>query len=294
MTLPDFAYIRHLQLKMDRMATDLLVGPYRSAFKGHGVEFEEARPFVAGDEVRAIDWNVTARTGTPFVKTFREERELTIYLLLDLSASMHFGHRQTNKHTLLSELGAALAFSSIKNHDHVGMVLFTDRIEHHLPPKKGLGHVLRLIRDIIETQPQGTKTNLQKALSFLGNVRKRRCVVFLISDFCDLGPWQNSLSVTAKHHDLIALHVYDPLEVSLPPLGLLNARELENGKTALIDTESSSFQKAYTEAFTQEAERAKASVNSSGAAWVSLSTQTPFIDTLRRFFAQKAASRGRH
>jgi uncharacterized protein (DUF58 family) len=227
--------IRRIQIRTSRLATDVFAGPYLSAFKGQGIEFEEVREYVPGDDVRTIDWNVTARSGAPHVKTFREERELTVMLLVDVSASNAFGSTPQRKCDLAAEIAAVLAFSAIRNNDRVGLILFTDDVEHYIPPRRGVSHVLRVIRDILYFRPARAGTSLAPALRFLDHVRHRRSVAFLVSDYLDTG-FQRAMSVTARRHDLVAVLVGDRRESVWPEVGLVAWEDAESGRRVLADS----------------------------------------------------------
>ena len=238
--------IRRIQINTSHVVNDLLAGQWHSAFKGRGIEFEEVRPYQVGDDVRTIDWNVTARANQPFVKQFREERELSVMLLVDLSASQDFGTQLQTKRELVTELGATLAFSAIKNNDKVGLTLFTDQIEKSLPPRKGTRHVLRLIRELLYCQPIGQGKSIQTALEHLNRTASRRSVVFLISDFLDQG-YEKSLRVARRKHEVIPMIVGDQREVDLPNIGILRVRDSETGHTVMIDTSSKRHRRQYRE-----------------------------------------------
>jgi uncharacterized protein (DUF58 family) len=230
--------VRQIEIRTNREVTDALGGQYHSVFKGRGMEFEEVREYLPGDEVRSIDWNVTARFGHPFVKKFKEERELTVMLVVDVSASGQFGSVRQTKNELAAELAAVLAFSAIRNNDKVGLIMFTDRIEKYVPPKKGRGHVLRVIREILAFQPKGRGTNLQRALDYLTHVQSRRAVTFVVSDFQvdDEDAVRKKLRVASKRHDVVALSLRDPREDELPAVGLVELCDAETGERALVDT----------------------------------------------------------
>lgn len=236
--------IRRIQIRTSHRVDELLAGTWHSAFKGRGVEFEEVRPYVEGDDVRAIDWNVTARSDQPFVKLFREERELAVMLLVDVSGSQKIGTHHQTKRELLAELGATLAMSAIKNNDRVGLTLFTDSIERSIPPRKGSRHVLRLIRELLYCEPVGSGTNLRDALEHLSHTARRRTVVFLISDFQDAG-YEMTLRVAARKHDIIPVVIADRRESELPNVGLLRLKDEETGQTMVIDTSSRRSRQAY-------------------------------------------------
>ncbi len=230
--------VRQIEIRTNREVTDVLGGQYHSVFKGHGMEFEEVREYLPGDEVRSIDWNVTARLGHPFVKKFKEERELTVMLVVDVSASGQFGSVRQTKNELAAELAAVLAFSAIRNNDKVGLIMFTDQIEKYVPPKKGRGHVLRVIREILAFQPRGRGTNLELALDYLNHVQRRRAVTFVLSDFQvdDDELVRKKLRVASKRHDVVALSLRDPREEELPAVGLVELRDAETGERVLVDT----------------------------------------------------------
>lgn len=285
------AQIRKLQLKMEHIATDLLAGMYRSAFKGRGVEFEEVRPFQEGDDIRCIDWNVTARQGTPFTKLYKEERELTVILAMDISRSLHFGTTSLLKRSLLSEVGGAIAFSGIKNQDKIGLLLFTDKIEHYLPPSKGIKQVLRLIRDLIAFEGKNKGTDIASALHYLGNLQKKRSVIFLLSDFLDKNDYQKAIALIAKKHDLIAIHVEDPLEKGFPRTGLIPLRDLESAEITLIDPKNREVNRVLEKAFLEKEEIARRAIEKGGGEWLSLSTARPYLIDLKKFFLKRGKKR---
>src|SRR5437764_445755 len=227
--------IRRLQLRARRAVEDLLGGEYHSGFKGTGLSFEEVREYQPGDDVRSIDWNVTARMGSPFIKRYVEERERTLLLLIDVSGSQSFGTRQQPKRSVAAELAALLGFCAIHNNDRVGLITFTDEVELYVPPAKGTRHALRLIREILFHQANRTGTHLASALDFVQKVQRKRAIVFLMSDFLDSG-YEQSLRLAARKHDLTIVRVEDPLEVDLPTVGLLQVEDAETGRQWLIDT----------------------------------------------------------
>lgn len=268
----------------------MLAGQYHSAFKGRGIEFEEVRPYSVGDDVRTIDWNVTARTGEPFIKTFREERELTVHLLVDLSGSQDFGtHRQT-KRELVSELGATLAFSAIKNNDNVALTLFTDEIEKVVPPGKGSRHVLRVIRELLYCQPVGRGTNLRQALERMTHTTRRRSVVFLISDFQDHG-YEHALRVASRKHDVIPVVVADRREQVMPDVGLVTLVDTESGRTITLDTASRRHRRRHAELMRQSAAARDQLFKKLRLDAISIATGEDFIQTLRRFFHRRESKR---
>ncbi len=227
--------IRYIEIYTSKAVNDILAGEYESVFKGRGMEFDEVREYTPGDEIRTIDWNVTARTGHPYVKRFVEERELTVMFLVDLSASGAFGSIDKTKNEVAAELCALLSFSAVKNNDKVGLIVFTDRTEMFVAPKKGVSHVLRLIRELLNFKPKEVRTNISEGLDYLGRVTHKRCVVFLVSDFQSEG-FERPLRILAKRHDLIALSITDPREMVMPNVGLVELEDAETGKRVLIDT----------------------------------------------------------
>ena len=236
--------IRAIQIRSRKAVNDILAGAYESVFKGRGMEFEEVREYQPGDEVRTIDWNVTARMGHPYVKRFVEERELTVFFLVDLSASGAFGSVQQTKNELAAELCALLAFSAIRNNDKVGLILFTDDVELFIPPKKGMTHVLRVIREVLFFQPKNVRTDIAGGLDFLGKVTTKKSVVFLVSDVLGTG-FDKPMRVLGRRHDLIAVSVTDPREQNMPNIGLVELQDAETGERVLFDTASSAIRERY-------------------------------------------------
>ncbi len=236
--------IRYIEIYTSKAVNDTLAGEYESVFKGRGMEFEEVREYSPGDEIRTIDWNVTARTGHPYVKRFVEERELTILFLVDLSASGAFGSIEKTKNEVAAELCALLSFSAVKNNDKVGLILFTDAIEMFIPMEKGVTHVLRLIRELLNFRPRKARTNIAGALDYLGRVTRKKCVVFLISDFWGAG-FEKSLRIVSKRHDLIAISITDPREVHMPNVGLVELEDAESGERVIIDAGSEAVRREY-------------------------------------------------
>lgn len=236
--------IRYIQIYTSKAVNDVLAGEYHSVFKGQGMEFEEVREYQIGDEVRSIDWNVTARMGEPFVKRFREERELTVLFAVDLSASGDFGSTDKLKNEVAAEICALLAFSAIKNNDKVGLIVFTDTVELFIPPAKGTSHVLRIVRELLGFKPRQAKTDIAAAVDFLGKVTRRQTVVFLVSDFLESG-FEHSLRAVGKCHDLTAISIVDPVELKMPNVGLVELEDAETGELIQIDTSSAAFRKRY-------------------------------------------------
>jgi uncharacterized protein (DUF58 family) len=229
--------IRKIEIVTERLVRDRMAGQYHSVFKGRGIAFEEVRPYIPGDDIRFIDWNVTARMNEAYVKLFSEEREMTVLLVVDMSASGRFGSRQREKRDLAAEIAAVIAFSAIKNNDRVGLIIFTDEIEKFVPPKKGKRHVLRVVSEILSFSEKSRRTALDVGLDFLGQVMRRKCVAFLISDFlAPVTSYERALRITARRHDLIPVAVSDPLEEALPDVGFIELCDPETGGTVLFDT----------------------------------------------------------
>jgi uncharacterized protein (DUF58 family) len=275
--------IRRLQIRARRAVEDLLGGEYHSVFKGMGIAFEEVREYQPGDDIRTIDWNVTARMGHPFVKRFIEERELTVMLLIDASASNRFGTGWQQKREVAAELAAILAFSAIANNDKVGLVAFTDRVEKFVPPRKGTRHVLRLIRDILFFQPGRRGTCLREGLDYLNRVLRRRAIVFLLSDFLDEG-YEKAFKRTGKRHDLIAVPVSDPREQELPSVGLLEIEDAETGRRLLLDTSSGAVRAGFARNAQARREKLRQLARSARIDLIEVSTDGNHLDALIRFF----------
>lgn len=271
--------IKRIQILTTRLATDLLMGSYHSAFKGRGIEFEEVREYQEGDEIRHIDWNVTARMNHPFVKVFREERELAVMLIVDASASCRFG----KKNELMAELGGVLAFSAIKNNDRIGLILFTDRVEKYIPPRKGTQHVLRLIRELLMFRPENRGSDLPAALTYFANVQKQTGICFVISDFIQ-PPFSHEMKLLAKKHDMIAIHTTDPLESTFPSVGLVEMEDLETKENALIDTFDPAVHEQLHTAFTKRRKLLKQLVKQTGIGLIEITTNQPYLPKLHRFF----------
>ncbi len=280
--------IHKLEIRTNRMVNDVLAGEYHSVFKGQGVEFEEVREYQAGDDIRTIDWNVTARMGEPFIKRYREERELTVMLLVDASASSMFGTAEKMKGELAVELSALLAFSAIKNNDRVGLLIFTDEIEKFIPPKKGKKHVLRLIRELLVFEPKGGHTNISQALDHVNKILHRKSVVFLISDFMN-PDFSDSLRITNNKHDLISVSITDPREVEMPPIGFLELEDAETGETIIIDTYHSNIRRGFSETASEDFQKLEAEFKRMKVDHVPIRTDQDYIDPLIKFFHKRAS-----
>ena len=285
-----FKNIRRIQIETTHLVNDLFAGAYRSTFKGKGIEFEDVREYQIGDDIRSFDWNVTARMNKPYIKNFREERELSVMLLVDVSASSRFGSAVRSKSELIAEIGAVLAFSAIKNNDKIGLILFSDIIEKYIPPKKGLRHVLRTIRELLAFVPKNKGTDIKKALKFLGKVHRRGGVCFLISDF--LCPdFSHELKVTARGYDLISIAITDPFELSFPNMALTTITDLESGKKLLVDTADPIVQENYRKQAIGRLTALKKLIEKIGAGFIQVKTDQPYTDALRNFFRRREKRR---
>jgi uncharacterized protein (DUF58 family) len=280
------AQIRRIEIHTNRLVNDLFGGEYHSIFKGQGMEFEEVREYQPGDDVRLIDWNVTARTGTPFIKKFREEREMLVMLLVDLSASGLFGTRSKSKNQVAAETAAILAFSAIKNNDKVGLIVFTDHIELYIPPKKGRSHVLRIIREILFFKPQHRGTDITGALQFFNRVTRRRAVAFLISDFFDRG-YERDLTIAHQKHDVIAVKVEDRREYEWADVGLVELEDYETGRRRLIDTGSRTAKEQFEHTVSVIDNHRQRFFDSIKLDTVNVVTDRPIADGLIKFFRQR-------
>jgi uncharacterized protein (DUF58 family) len=290
--------MRALEIRTRRMVDDSMAGAYHSVFKGRGMDFDEVREYSPGDEVRTIDWNVTARAGRTFVKKYTEERELTLFLVVDISASGTFGSGVMAKRDLAAEVASVLAFSAIRNSDKVGLILYTDRIERYLPPKKGRRHVLRVVRDILFHEPQGVGTDPVKTLDFVNHVLHRRAVVFLISDFQTSGDpgvaraaLRNAVRQTNRRHDLVAIHVEDPRERELPNVGIIALEDAETGEIIELDTARPAVRKRFNELSLERSQRLRIDLRAEGVDTVQLRTDLPYIPPLQRFFKSRGRPR---
>ncbi len=279
--------VRKIEIKTRGLSRHIFSGEYHSAFKGRGMSFSEVRDYQYGDDIRNIDWNVTARTGDPHVKIFEEERELTVMLVIDLSGSSFFGTVNQMKNELLTEICAVLAFSAINNNDKVGVLFFSDRIEKFIPPKKGKQHILRIIRELLNFEPEGKGTNIGGALEYLNNLIKKRSITFILSDFMS-GGYENPLRIAARRHDVIGLHLYDPRESELPNVGLIRALDAETGKVGWIDTAIPEVRRAYASKFKQNFNYFQNVFRKTGADTVSIRTDEQYVNALLYFFKKRA------
>ncbi|HNV23911.1 MAG TPA: DUF58 domain-containing protein [Candidatus Omnitrophota bacterium] len=291
-----FKKIRQIEISTNRLVTDVFAGQYHSVFKGQGIEFDEVREYHHGDDVRFIDWNVTARTGKPHIKKFVEERELSVMILVDASMSCRFGTVQQLKSSMAAEIAAILAFSAIRNHDKVGLIIFTDKIEKFIPPRKGTSHVLRVIREILYFKPQGRLTDISLALDYLHKVTTRKTVVFLISDFMMFHSENNKkieylfkkdLSIANRKHDMIAITLNDPKENSLPDAGLVAFKDAETGEEIIVDSADKNIRNLFEETSRLRQESRKDLFISTGVDHIDISTDRPYTKSLVRFFKER-------
>ena len=279
--------IEKIHIHTNYLVNDVFAGEYESAFRGRGMEFEEVREYTPGDEIRSIDWNVTARMGRPYVKEFREERELTVMLLIDVSSSGLFGTVKAFKNEVAAEVGAILAFAAVKSNDKVGLIIFTDTVERFIPPEKGRNHVWRVIKEVIGFKPQKKNTDIKMALEFLNRVLNRRAVCFLISDFISEG-YEKTLRITSKKHDLIAVTITDPRERELPRVGFIELEDAETGETILIDTSDKTLRKGFRQMSEEKIKKRNELFRSMGVDYIDIQTDRSLIDPIMRFFLLRA------
>ena len=279
--------VRKIEIKTRGLSRQIFSGEYHSAFKGRGMAFSEVREYTPGDDVRTIDWNVTARFNTPYVKVFEEERELSVVLLVDVSASGFFGTQKQYKKDLITELCAVVAFSASTNNDKIGVIFFSDKIEKFIPPKKGKSHVLRIIRELIDFKAESKGTNVELALKYLTNVIKKRSTVFLISDFYSTANYSDALKIVNKKHDVIALKVNDKAEMEIPKVGLIKLKDNETGKIMWADTSSSSFQKQFKLNLLKREDAVKENFNRSGVDYCDIYTHEGYIKPLMNLFKRR-------
>ena len=275
--------VRHIEIKTRGMVNQIFSGEYHSVFKGRGMEFSEVREYQFGDDIRTIDWNVSARFNHPFVKIYEEERELTVMLIVDLSRSGDFGTAEQLKNDVAAEICAVLAFSAIKNNDKVGLILFTDRIEEFVPPKKGRAHILRIIRELISSDPTGTGTDITQALEYFNHVNKKRTIAFIISDFIGDG-YNKILKIISKKHDVIAVEIVDPREEELAPAGLVKLRDAESGRDRWVDTSNPVVQREYKAYWAQRREARKSLFLRSKVDAIPIRIDRPYIKPIVDFF----------
>ncbi|MFQ5674973.1 MAG: DUF58 domain-containing protein [bacterium] len=279
--------VKRIEIQTRGLVNDVFSGEYQSVFKGRGMEFSEVREYQIGDDIRAIDWNVSARMGHPFVKVFEEERELTVMLLVDVSSSGNFGTVERMKGEIAIEICALLAFSAIKNNDKVGLIIFTDRIEKFVPPKKGKTHVLRVLRELLYHEPQGRGTDIAGALEYLSRVTTRRAVVFLVSDFIS-DDYQKAMQIANKRHDLVAITITDPREMELPNIGLVELEDAETGEIIMIDTADASTRQTFSQETLNQRDIRDKHLRSMNVDSIDVRTDISYIEPLVRFFRMRA------
>ncbi len=280
--------VRKIEIKTRRLSDHIFSGEYHTSFKGRGMTFSEVRQYQFGDDVRAIDWNVTARYNEPFVKVFEEERELTMLLMVDVSGSESFGTKSQLKSEVVTEIAATLAFSATQNNDKIGLILFSDQIELFIPPKKGKSHVLRIIRELIEFTPKSKRTDLSQALRFLSGVMKKKAIVFLISDFMVNDPFEQTLKIASKKHDITGIRVYDPREEKMPNLGMVPMTDAETGEILLVDTGSKNVRMKYEKDYHSKVMNFKETFSRCGAGTVSSRVDESYVTKLLGYFKSRA------
>lgn len=278
--------VRRIEIRTKRLVNDLFSGEYHSTFKGQGMEFDEVRQYQPGDDIRLIDWNVTARTGEPYIKKFREERELSVVLLVDASSSGRFGTRERFKSETAAELAALLAFSAIKNNDKIGLIVFTDRIEKFVPPKKGRHHALRIIREILFFEPEGVGTDVAGAIEYFSRVIKRKSVAFLISDYLSDG-FLRPMQIANKKHDFIAIKITDPREISFDPIGLIELEDAETGETIIVDTSSREFRAEFSARASEDTTNLRKDFQRINLDFIDIRTDRSYVVPLINFFKMR-------
>lgn len=279
--------VRKIEIKTRGLSHNIFAGQYHSAFKGRGMSFSEVREYQYGDDMRDIDWNVTARFNKPYVKVFEEERELTVMLLIDVSGSLDFGTVKQTKRDMITEIAATIAFAAIQNNDKIGVIFFSDRIEKFIPPQKGRKHILYIIRELLNFEPQSNRTDVKIPLEFLTNALKKRCTAFIMSDFITESDYQNALTIANRKHDVVALQVYDRRLAELPSIGLLKVLDAETGEEMYIDTSSSKVQRAQREWWRQQRETLSEILKKSRVDSVSVRTDEDYVKALMALFAQR-------
>jgi len=279
--------VKRIEIQTRGIVNDVFSGEYHSVFKGRGMEFSEVREYQIGDDIRIIDWNVSARIGQPYVKVFEEERELTVVLLVDVSSSADFGTFQQMKGEIAVELCAVLAFSAIKNNDKVGLIIFSDRIEKFIPPKKGKSHVLRVLRELLYHKPQGSGTDIKSALEYLSRVQQKRATVFLVSDFISEG-YEKALQIANKKHDIVALTVVDPRERGMPEIGLIELEDAETGETVVIDTSDPAIMNLFSAQTEKERIKREKLFKSMDIDFIDIFTDQSYVEPLIKFFRKRA------
>ena len=279
--------VRKIEIKTRGLSSNIFAGQYHSAFKGRGMAFSEVREYQYGDDVRDIDWNVTARFHRPYVKVFEEEREMTVMLLIDVSGSLDFGTQKQMKRDMVTEIAATLAFSAIQNNDKIGVVFFSDKIEKYIPPKKGRKHILYIIREMLDFKPESTRTDVKQAIEFLSSVQKRRTTAFILSDFYVRGDFLQSLQIANRKHDVVAIQVYDQRARELPDVGLMKAVDAETGYEQYVDTSSKKLRQAYNKYWLTRQAQLQDTFNKSNVDSVSIATNEDFVKSLLLLFKKR-------
>lgn len=280
--------VRKIEIKARGLSSNVFAGQYHSAFKGRGMAFSEVREYQYGDDVRDIDWNVTARFHRPYIKVFEEERELTVMLMIDVSGSLDFGTQRQMKRDMVTEIAATIAFSAIQNNDKIGVVFFSDRIEKYIPPKKGRKHILYIIREMLDFQPQSHRTDIKQALEFLTSVAKRRCTAFVLSDFYDTQDFLQPLQIANRKHDVVALQVYDIRAKELPNVGLIRVVDAETGYEQYIDTSSRQLRQAHERYWRNAQDKLKDTMSKSNVDLVSIATNDDYVKSLLMLFKRRS------
>ena len=279
--------VRKIEIKTRGLSHNIFAGEYHSAFKGRGMSFSEVREYQYGDDVRDIDWNVTARFNKPYIKVFEEERELTVMLVIDLSESLDFGTVKQTKRDMVTEIAATIAFAAIQNNDKIGVIFFTDKVEKFIPPQKGRKHILYIIRELLNFEPESSRTDISVSLQFLTNALKKRCTAFVISDFIDESDYKNAMTIANRKHDVVAIQVYDRRLAELPKVGLIKMRDAESGEEMFVDTSSSKVQAAQREWWRTQREKLEETLKKSGVDSVSIRTDQDYVKALMNLFAQR-------
>ena len=280
--------VRKIEIKTRGLSSNIFAGQYHTAFKGRGMAFSEVREYQFGDDVRDIDWNVTARFHRPYVKVFEEERELTVMLMVDVSGSLDFGTVRQTKREMVTEIAATLAFSAIQNNDKIGVIFFSDRIEKYIPPKKGRKHILYIIREMLNFKPESRRTEIGHAVEFLTRVMKRRCTAFLLSDFYVRSDFENALTICNRKHDVVAIQVYDLRAKELPDVGLMKVRDAETGHETIIDTSSKRLRRQHTAYWLQRDDQLRQTFSKSNVDHVSIATSDDYVKHLLRLFEMRS------
>lgn len=282
-----FQKVRNIEIKTRGLSRNIFAGQYHSAFKGRGMAFSEVREYQFGDDVRDIDWNVTARFHRPYVKVFEEERELTVMLLIDVSGSLDFGTTQRTKRELSTEIAAVLAFSAIQNNDKIGVIFFSNHIEKYIPPKKGRKHILHIIHEMLNFRPQSRKTDINVAIEYLTRVMKRKCIAFVMSDFYTRKDFSKEIQIANSKHDIVAIQLYDPRAKALPDIGLMKVEDAETGHEMFIDTSDKRFRQAHAQYWLQRTNELTRTFNQSKVDWVSVATNEDYVKALMLLFMKR-------